>query len=401
MVDSINRIDCTGCKMCQDICPADSICFVTDREGFWYPKVDYSKCIKCGKCVRKCPSLSEIRNPKAREPEVYAAWAKDNAIRLRSTSGGMFLVFAQYMREQGGMIAACKYTKNYKAAYHTIGESAEDIEEFKGSKYFQSDTEGVYKSVKAQLDAGKKVLFCGSPCQVAGLNNYMGKDNENLITVDFICHGINSPMVFEKYVEDCENKYKSPVSKVHLKNKNKGWTKLGTYMEFQNGRKYYRDRINDPWVNGFVGGDLFIRPCCSSCKFKEKIRVSDISIGDFWGFQSTPDNMFKGISVILTNTDKGEKYVDCVRDRLYIEKRTYNEALNGNGCLLYSSKMGERRDEFFERIGNEEFEPLVWDLLGKSKLSVLFEELRFDLISVMGYIKARLKSLSRVRISGH
>lgn len=384
MIDSISKMNCTGCKMCKDVCPVDAISYETDHEGFWYPKVNYDKCIKCGKCVKTCPSLSDHRNESAKEASVYAAWALDDAVRLKSTSGGIFYVLAEQMIAQGGIIAACKYTSDFKAAYHTLGDTFEDLEEFKGSKYFQSDTEGIYKAVKEPLKEGRQVLFCGAPCQVAGLNRYIGVDDPNLITVDYICRGINSPMVFKKYVDECEKHYGSPVKKVHLKNKNKGWTRLGTYMEFQNGKSYYRDRITDPWVNGYIYGNLFMRPCCSECKYKERVRVADISIGDFWGLKGTKDDLFKGISVILINTGKGQEYIESVKDKLCLDLRTYEEASSGNGCLLNSAKMGKHRQEFFDRIEDTEFEELVWKLLGETRGSIFIKEIKYNIKSILG-----------------
>lgn len=383
MIDTIKQMDCTGCKMCKDVCPKDAISYWTDREGFWYPKVDYDMCIKCGKCIKTCPSLSDCHNPVAGEPAVYAAWALDDSIRLKSTSGGIFYILAEEMLKENGLIAACKYTDDYKAAYHTIGDTIEDLEAFKGSKYFQSDTEGIYRRVLEQLRTGKKVLFCGAPCQVAGLNRYVGVNNPNLVTIDFICRGINSPMVFKKYVDECEKHHGSPVKKVHLKNKNKGWTRLGTYMEFQNGKEYYRNRITDPWVNGYIQGDLFMRPCCAECKYKERIRVADISIGDFWGLKGTKEDLFKGISVVLVNTQKGGEYLQRIKEKLFIEPHTYEEASNGNGCLLTSAKMGMHRQEFFDRVNDMEFEDLVWTLLGETKKSVFINELKSNIKSII------------------
>ena len=379
MIDSISKMDCTGCKMCKDICPVDAIFYETDNEGFWYPKVNIEKCIKCGKCIKKCPSLSENSNPKAGFPDVYAAWALSDEIRLKSTSGGIFYVLAQHMIDNGGSIAACKYSSDFKSAYHVLGNSKIDLEEFKGSKYFQSNTEGIYKSAEEQIKAGTKILFCGAPCQVAGLNKFIGTESPNLITVDFICRGINSPMVFKKYVEDCEKHFKSPVKKVHLKNKNRGWTRLGTYMEFKNNKTYYRDRITDPWVNGFVRGNLFMRPCCSICKYKEEMRIADISIGDFWGYKSTPDNLYKGISLILANTDKGKKYIESVKGQLYLEPHTYEDALKGNKCLRISAPLGIHRKEFFEQLPNMKFEELVWKLLGEKKMNLFLQEMKYNL----------------------
>lgn len=362
----------------------NAISYETDREGFWYPKVDHEKCIKCGKCVKTCPSLTDCHNETAGEPDVYAAWALSDQTRLKSTSGGIFYVFGKEMLDQGGTIAACKYTSDFKAAYHTIGGTIEDLEAFKGSKYFQSDTEGIYKRVREALKGGGKVLFCGAPCQVAGLNRYVGVDNPNLTTVDFICRGINSPMVFKKYVDECEKHHDSPVRLVHLKNKNKGWTRLGTYMEFQNGKKYYRDRVTDPWVNGYVRGDMFMRPCCSECKYKKKIRVADISIGDFWGLPGTKGELFKGISVILVNTQKGAEYLERVKDKLFIEQRTYEEASKGNGCLLTSARMGVHRQEFFDKVDEMEFEDLVWSLLGETKKTIYIQELKYNIKGLLG-----------------
>lgn len=379
MIDTIRKMDCTGCKMCKDICPKDAITYVTDKEGFWYPKVDSNKCVCCKRCISACPSLTDHRNSEAAEPIVYASWALSDDTRRKSTSGGIFYVLAQEMLKRQGFIAACKYTDDFKAAYHTVGNTITDLEQFRGSKYFQSDTEGIYKKVGELLGRSKKVLFCGAPCQVAGLNHYVGTDNPDLITLDFICRGINSPLVFRKYVEDCEAKYQSPVSRVHLKNKNKGWTRLGTYMEFRNGKKYYRDRVTDPWVNGYVRGNLFMRPCCSECKYKERNRVADISIGDFWGLQSTYENIFKGISVVLVNTQKGDRYFDSVKDMIYTEKRTYEEATKGNGCMLKSAPMGMHREEFFEQLGNFRFEKLVWKLLNESRMKIFLKELWYNL----------------------
>lgn len=379
MIYTINKMDCTGCKMCKDLCPVDAISYEIDVEGFWYPKVDSDKCLKCEKCVKQCPSLSDYKNPNSEKPDIYAAWALSDEIRLKSTSGGIFYILAKKVIDEGGVIAACKYTGDFKSAYHTLGDSLGDLEDFKGSKYFQSDTEGIYKKVKEELKKEKKVLFCGTPCQVAGLNNYVGTENSNLITVDFICRGINSPFVFKKYVEDCEKHYKSKVRKVHLKNKNKGWTRLGTFMEFQNNKTYYRDRITDPWVNGYVRGNLFMRPCCSVCKYKEEKRIADISIGDFWGLQGSKENLFKGISVILVNTEKGKKVLDSVKDKLYLESHTYEEALLGNQCLRVSAPMGEYRSKFYKQIYNTEFEKLVWSILGENKYRLFLKELKYNL----------------------
>lgn len=383
MIDIIAKMECTGCKACKDVCPAGAISYTTDREGFWYPKVDGAKCIRCQKCIHICPSLVGYTNPGAKEPKVYAAWALEDGIRLKGTSGGVFYILAREMLRQGGVVAACKYTADYKAAYHDVGSTRKDLEGFVGSKYFQSDTEGVYKKVGEFLEGGRGVLFCGAPCQVAGLNQYIGAGATGLLTVDFICRGVNSPMAFRRYVDGCERKYKSKVKVVRLKDKRKGWTRLGTYMEFENGKSYYRDRVTDPWVNGFIRGDLFMRPCCSQCKYKERLRVADISIGDFWGLRSTPENLYKGISAILANTDKGIAYIQAVKGEVALVPHTYEEVLKGNGCLRSPAPMGKHRDAFFEGVGHSEFEPLVWKLLGETKRRLFIKELAYSIRAII------------------
>ncbi len=136
-------------------------------------------------------------------------------------------------------------------------------------------------------------------------------------------------------------------------------------MEFQNGKTYYRDRITDPWVNGFVRGNLFMRPCCSKCKYKEEKRLSDITIGDFWGLKSSRENLYKGISCVLVNTEKGSVFLESVKDQLNLDLRTYDEVKKGNPCLRNVAPLGKSRKEFFEQINNTEFEKLVWNILGE------------------------------------
>ena len=191
MGGSISKEVCTGCKMCGDICPTNAISFQTDFDGCWYPNVDNEKCVKCGLCEKKCPALHIMPSQKEKDPVVYAAWTKDDRIRYNSTSGGIYYELAKSFIEQGGYIAGCAFSEDYKTAKHILGKTEHDLQEIMGSKYFQSDTAGIYKAVLKLLKQGEKVLFCGTPCQVAALRSYVGKDYENLFLLDFICKGIN------------------------------------------------------------------------------------------------------------------------------------------------------------------------------------------------------------------
>lgn len=387
MIDCISKIECTGCKMCADVCPVGAISYRTDREGFWYPNVDYNKCIFCKKCISTCPSLNQYRNLRCNEPNVYEAWNLDDEIRIKSTTGGLFYAFAQGFMEDGGVVVGCAYSNDYKSAKHIVAYTNEQLMTLVGSKYFQSDTAGVYKKVGELISSGKKVLFCGAPCQIAALYAYLGNEVRNLVTLDFVCRGINSPKVFAKYVTECENRFGAPVAKVQLKNKNKGWMHLGTFMEFKNGKKFYRDKVDDPWVNGFITADLFMRPCCSKCKYKEKVRLADISLGDFWGLEADENNLFKGISLVLVNTDKGHALLHSVEKKIYCCEKTYEEAIQGNRCLLDSAPMGKKRNEFFDEIDNQSFEKIVWKLIGKNKAQIFVMRVKFEIHNMIRRIK--------------
>ena len=379
MVDLIKKSDCTGCKMCEDICPCGAITFRNEKDGFWYPVVDSEKCTRCGLCLSKCPVQRTYTSKNKGKPEVYSAWIRDDRTRINSTSGGIYYALAQQTIKEGGYIVGGVYSEDYKSAYHIVGNSMEDLKRIMRSKYFQSDTSGIFKLVKQLLDDKKKVLFCGTPCQAAALTNYLPKEYDDLTICDFICRGINSPKAFRAYIESLEHKYKSKVSLVHLKNKNHGWRALGTYMEFQNGQTYFRNKANDPWVNGYISGNLYMRKCCSHCKFKKIPRVSDISLGDFWGIKGSKEDMKKGISLVMINSEKGMTLFNSVNSQIHKERNTLEKAIEGNRCIIESAPMGKQRYEFFECVDKEHFESLVWRLLGQSKWRQCMRTIKYNL----------------------
>ena len=221
MISTIKKEKCTGCKMCADICPENAISYETDNQGFWYPKVN-SSCIECGLCVKKCPSLNEHKINEA-QPKVYSVWSKNDETRITSTSGGAFWEIALKFLYNGGVVVGSRYGNDWKSAEHIIARNIEELFEIKGSKYFQSDTAGVYKDVKIELNNGKNVLFCGTPCHIAAIKSFLGKEYDNLYCMDFICRSINSPKAFKAYIEELEEKYESKVVEVHLKIKKNGW----------------------------------------------------------------------------------------------------------------------------------------------------------------------------------
>lgn len=357
MVETIKKELCTGCKMCGDICPKDAIRFQDDPQGFWYPIVDEDKCIQCKLCTQKCPALNPYNTPDNKMPEVYAAWSKEDDVRLSSTSGGAFWVIAKRFLDDGGIVAGCRYGKDWKSAEHILAHNEKELLEIKGSKYFQSDTEGIYREIKEVLNEGKKVLFCGTPCQNAAIRAFLGKPYDNLFCMDFICRSINSPKAFRAYIDELEKEYGSKVVEVHLKNKNNGWSSLASQVKFENGQESVRDKTQDWWVRGFIYNDLYTRESCYSCQYKVLPRATaDITIGDFWGIKGqTERDMFKGISVLLINSDKGRELFESSRDGFEIQKHNLEEVKPGNPALLVNPVRTKKQDKFFELLKSHSF----------------------------------------------
>jgi coenzyme F420-reducing hydrogenase beta subunit len=383
MDEAIDRKDCMGCKMCGDICPKGAITFETDVEGFWYPTVSESKCIKCGLCIRKCPVLNETTNPRARQPEVYAAWALDNEIRLKSTSGGVYYPFARMMLAEGGYIAGCAYADDYKSARQIAGNSQADLDKIFRSKYFQSDTGGIYRGIKDLLGDGQKVLWCGAPCQTAALLEYCGSDNADLITVDFICRGANSPKAHAANIRELEKRYGSSIEFFQFKNKAEGWTALGVLAVFKNGKKdFTRGACDNIYIQAYnnSSNNFTMRPSCANCRFKKIPRVADITIADFWGIGGmSAKDMHDGISLVMVNTDKGQKFYQDALPLLHSEKRDFGEAKQGNSNLYACAKYAdtETRARYFKRIETEDFSRVTLEFLGRTGLKWQLKR-RFD-----------------------
>ncbi len=375
-VETVERSDCTGCKMCGDICPVKAIDFEVDKMGFWYPRVNKDLCTNCGLCTRECPicNKGDICNQDHSrtgfKPEVMAAWSKDEETRLSSTSGGVFYEIGKYIIELGGVVVGCIYNEDWKGARHFIAHDIEGLERVKGSKYFQSDTEGIYLAVKNELEKKQLVLFCGTPCQNKALMNYLGKEYENLYYLDFICRSINSPLAFKKYLEELEVSYDSRVKKVNLKNKRTGWQSLASYVLFENGKESHLDKNQDWWVRGFIENDLYTRDACFNCRFRKIPRTtSDITIGDFWKITGeTEKDMFNGISFVMINTPRGKDFFDGIRERLVTKRKSLNSAFEGNPALTSNfEQKKEKQEQFFELLNEHTFSESVKQCIKKEE----------------------------------
>lgn len=362
MIEIENKTDCCGCQACGDICHADAISFHSDHEGFWYPEVDRNKCTDCHLCEKICPVLNidALKHHNKSAPKVFGGYNKDIVIRFDSTSGGVFSLLAQAMYKQKGYVSGAIYTDDFKVV-NFISDDKKDLRRLRSSKYVQSNAEGLYKRIKSLLESGEKVLACGSPCQMAALRSFLRKDYENLIIVDFLCRATNSPKVFEKYKESLEARYGSKIVAIKDKNKDHGWHSLARKVTFENGQVYYGEGHEDDYRRGYHA-NVFERPSCYECKFKGIPRISDITLGDFWGIGSVDPSLEQnlGTSLVMINSEKGEKYFDIIRDKLVMKEFSLDDIVPGNSTAIMGGKLpypaGIDRNEFFKALDEMPFD---------------------------------------------
>lgn len=350
MIDQIEKIKCTGCKMCGDVCQSKAISFEINEQGFWYPVVDKTKCIKCGLCIRKCTiNKDEVFVDKRK---AYAAWSKNDAVRRDSTSGGVYYELANAVLDKGGYIVGSVYTEDYCGAYHIASNNKDDLRKIMGSKYFQSDTEGIYEKTRKLLNEGEYVFFTGLPCQVYALKRYLNnKDYDNLLTLDLLCRGVPSPKLQKRKIELYEKKYCSKIKTYRDKSKNIGWSNFGEYMTFQNGKKCFISRWEDQINNCFIEKNLNLRESCYLCDLKDGRTAADLTAGDFWGVHPTTrkDDVF-GVSCLIANTDKGNSFINSIRSNLYLDRADINEIRSGNPAYVSAPSRPQKRDLFFESV---------------------------------------------------
>ena len=360
LVDELEKNKCSGCYGCANVCPKDAISMERDFEGFVYPKIDRQKCIECGLCSKMCPSINKPIVNNNSNPEIYAAWTNDEEIRINSTSGGVFSEIAIEFLKKGGWVCGARYNENHYIE-HCLINSLDGLKIIRQSKYAQSDIGLTYRKIKELLKKGERVLFCGTPCECSGLINILGENREGLTIVDFVCRGANSPKAYEKYLESLEKEYNSKVKKVWFKNKTYGWNRFSTKIEFENGESYLEDRYHDTFMIGYIQYNLYMRPSCAECSFKDMPRVSDITLADFWGIKLDDEDkdIEKGTSLVIVNSAKGQEIFDSIKERLFWEDKCIEDAVIANPCIFTSPVMNKRRKYFFDNLDKMDFQVLV------------------------------------------
>lgn len=354
-----SKSKCCGCRACEGICPVGAISMHEDIEGFVYPYLDMQICIDCDLCEKVCPFINSKKNLQSKHAE--ACYSKDEVIRYNASSGGIFELLARDVIDDNGVVFGAAFDKQLTLK-HIYADNLLDLKKLCKSKYIQSDTSGTFANVKKfLLEDRKKVLFVGTPCQVSGLNNYLGKPFDQLLTVDFICHGVPSGKMFKSYKEAEERRRGGEMVNFSFRIKDSKVKHIHgySYLINKDGKlKEYRGMFFDnPFYFGFKKY-LTLRPSCYSCPYCTPERVSDITLADFWGIEDYVShiNFNKGVSMVLVNSNNGQFAVDKLSGRIDSYQFGINVAIKCNHCLSSPTNLPQNREKLMQDYHNLQFE---------------------------------------------
>lgn len=341
---------CCGCEACSQRCPKGCIEMKVDHEGFYYPIINEAECVDCGLCNEVCPIQMRTELDDDVMPRAYAAFAKDDEVRKKSSSGGLFSVLACEVIKQNGCVFGAVMSADCKTVFHAKAQNLEELAAMCGSKYVQSRILDTYKCVEEELKKYRMILFSGTPCQVAGLKAYLGREYENLICIDLICHGVPSPKLWKKYVEYRENRAGAPAQRTVFRYKKYGWKTFSILFEFSNNTEYEHILSKDMFGQMFFQ-NICLRPACYQCGFKKLHHKSDITLADFWGCDDICPELDddKGLSLVLVHSDKGGRLLEQISKQLVI-KLVDGSWIDGNRAIIQSVVRPKSREHIFEKI---------------------------------------------------
>ncbi len=378
-----DKSKCSGCAACHDGCPVQAIEMKPDELGYNFPVINQDICIKCGKCRRICPLSNPVE--KNFESKSYIAVTKDVKKSLKSSSGGVFPLLSESVLNESGVVYGAEISKHEDGLFyvsHTCADSLDNVSKLYNSKYIQSNTAGIYADVKEKLMSGKKVLFSGTPCQVHGLKNYLGKDYPDLYTVEVICHGVPSHKIFHRYQEYISPRFDGEIKNIIFRDKARGWDK-NICVEYEDKSGALKREIipfyQSSYFMMFLKGDI-LRDSCLKCPLASRNRAADITLGDYWGAEYEHPDFVKengnkslrnqGISCVIVNSDKGASMLDSIREQLIIEESVYEKVALHNKQLLLHLPVSKNRDKYLSQLVNDDYAVIDSDVLNKySKIS--------------------------------
>lgn len=341
---------CCACGACLNICPKRAIAMQKDEYGFLYPQIDEEKCIKCGLCIKTCAFQNSNLNNEPRK--TYAAQSNNTDLK-QSASGGIFASIAKNVLKDGGIVygAAMELMDNKLVVRHIAVNNEADLIKLQGSKYIQSNTEKVYQEIKEQLNNDKLILFSGTPCQVDGLNSYLGKKYNKLITIDIICHGVPNNQMFQDYIKILEEKLKDKIIDFKFRDKTKGWGLTAKGYTAKGYTAIIPANVSSYYYM-FLKSYIY-RDSCYSCKYACRNRCSDITIGDYWGIERVhpeveEDNVYgldykNGISCLIVNTEQGKEVIEKYKTDLRLLVSEFDKAAKYNNQLNKPSKCDNKK----------------------------------------------------------
>ena len=383
MVNKIlNKDKCCGCGVCVVACPIQAIEMIIDEEGFEYPLVDMQKCIRCDKCNKVCP----MENPSLYGNSIRGTFAvknKNEAVRSRSRSGGIFTAVTDAILNMGGSIYGSVLDDNY-IAKHIRANQAEQRDKMCGSKYVQSSTVRVWNEVKQDIKDGKIVLFSGTSCQIDGLRHFLGKNTDNLYCMDIVCHGVPSPKILDMYIRWREEKLNSKCKRWNFRNKTDfGWADHIETMWMENGT-----RVDSKVYARIFYSDYPLRPSCYACPYKNIVHPGDITIADYWNIDKAcrgfNDN--KGVSLVLINNDKGQKLFAIAEKSLEYRQTEIEDSLQKP--LYESATRPTDRENFWKLVEQDDFDNIALNYGGLDKKEVFNEKMYLP--------KAKMKKYKRI-----
>lgn len=387
MINIKDKHNCCGCSACSSICPKHCITMQADNEGFLYPKVNEADCIDCGLCEKVCHELHPFEERKPQK--VYAAINKDEEVRLKSSSGGIFHLLAEKTIAEGGVVFGARFDEQWQVVID-YAETMDGVRAFMGSKYVQARMDTAYADAKRFLKEGRKVLFSGTPCQIAGLNHYLRKPHDNLLTVDIICHGTPSPKVWDRYLDEVVTAGRKAIHDVQFRNKRNGWKAFNFTMAYDKDEQavsLFSHHQQNHYMRAFLR-DMILRPSCYQCQAKSGRSYSDITIADFWGINTEMPEMDddKGTGLVLVNTEKGQSALDWTKTNH--KETTAETAVRHNPAYFRSVVPHPKREAFFAQLDEADS---VNALIIDSLRPTLKQRLRLQVSRCKQLIKKLLK----------